>query len=104
MSLTIADTPMKTVKVTVETNLTCTALSANPAVTLSWYRDGELVEGGMVSVSPSSDPSGKLWDTTSILKVTPTLEDKGASYECRAINDAIHQPMVQSIMLDVQRE
>ncbi|PIK57680.1 putative kin of IRRE-like protein 3 [Apostichopus japonicus] len=103
VSVGINEGPLKTVSVTVASNISCTASGANPAARITWLKDGEQIEDGdKISTMPSPDPSMKLWDTKSFLLVTPALEDHGAIFECQAINAAIAEPMVQTLTLDVQ--
>ncbi|XP_072166367.1 kin of IRRE-like protein 3 [Diadema setosum] len=91
------------VVVSVPANLTCTAKGANPAASITWFRDNVALDGALYKSKPAiNDPSGRLWDAVSVLTVTPALLDHGILYECRASNAAISEPVTAGLTLDVQ--
>ena len=46
--------------------------------------------------------TGKLYDSTSVLTLTPTKDDDGKTFECQATNMALTTPRNATITLDVQ--
>ena len=69
--------------------LTCTSSSSNPAASLKWYRNSDILPNnqssnhtfGLVQTSPGTD-NGQV--TSQTLTVTPTREMDGDTYVCTA--------------------
>ena len=88
----------KVVKVGDALAISCKSGSSNPASKLSWWKDGDEVTGiDMGEVD--ADFGGK--STVSRLEITPTVEDHGEIYACRATNVLLEQSVSDAVTLNV---
>ncbi|XP_022110425.1 kin of IRRE-like protein 3 [Acanthaster planci] len=94
--------PILSVVVGVPTNLTCEATSANPAAQIKWLRGGSELSATYQRTWKAGDPSGKLMNAASALKVYPALADHSIVYECQVSHMAMATPRTLGITLDVQ--
>ena len=81
--------------------LTCQSNDAKPAPSLTWHRNDEPITSGVASSPPTSSVSEKMAATTSVLTFTPSMDDDGAVFSCRATNDALTNPISTSVTLNV---
>ncbi|KAM9846844.1 CD166 antigen homolog A isoform 2-T2 [Aulostomus maculatus] len=74
---------------------TCVATDANPAATISWKKNGELLvaDGRVVVITPSMkvDPATGLSTTSSTLQYAATKDDVGAVFTCVSTHEMTSQ-------------
>uniref|UniRef100_A0A8D3C761 Activated leukocyte cell adhesion molecule a n=1 Tax=Scophthalmus maximus TaxID=52904 RepID=A0A8D3C761_SCOMX len=74
---------------------TCVATDANPAATITWKKNGQLLaaDGKAVVITPSVklDPSTGLSTTSSMLQYVVTKEDVGAVFACVSTHELTNQ-------------
>ncbi|XP_051845399.1 basal cell adhesion molecule [Antechinus flavipes] len=69
---------------------TCTSRNANPAPSISWYRDGQALQiptelnGELYAVSRTVREASGLQSLTSILYLRPKKSDRDVAFHCRA--------------------
>ena len=63
----------------------CAVTAADPQAAISWYQDGVLIEG----------------ETMATVDITLTVEENGATVECRADNGLVRS---SSVVLDLERK
>ena len=63
----------------------CAVTAADPQAAISWYQDGVLIEG----------------ETMATVDITLTVEENGATVECRADNGLVRS---SSVDLDLERK
>lgn len=73
--------------------LTCTSLAGNPPARLNWYRGSSMMES---HYSLNGDI------VRAEVTFVPRTEDNGSELRCEAVNEAVNQPFVNSITIDVQ--
>ena len=79
--------------------ITCRSSSSNPASRLSWWKDGNEVMGLVDGGSTKAEHGG--WSAESRLELTPSVEDHGGIYACRATNTLLEQAVSDAVTLDV---
>ena len=79
--------------------ITCRSSSSNPASVLSWWKGGDKVVGVIDGGNASAEHGGL--STESRLELTPTVEDHGAIYSCRATNTVLEQAVSDAVTLNV---
>ena len=97
-SLEISLSP-RVVKVGQKVTITCQSSSSNPASRLSWWRDGDEVTGVIDGGTEPAEHGG--WSTVSRLELTPTVDDHGEIYSCRATNTLLEQAVSDAVTLNV---
>lgn len=97
-SLEISLSP-KVVKVGQLVTITCRSSSSNPASRLSWWKDGEEMTSATDVSTKEAEHGG--WSTESRLQLTPSVEDHGEIYACRATNTLLDQSVVDAVTLNV---
>ncbi|XP_056253356.1 CD166 antigen homolog A isoform X1 [Seriola aureovittata] len=74
---------------------TCVATDANPAVTITWKKNGKplVADGKAIVITPSMklDPATGLSTTSSILQYAATKEDVGPIFACMSTHELINQ-------------
>ncbi|XP_022601623.1 CD166 antigen [Seriola dumerili] len=74
---------------------TCVATDANPAVTITWKKNGKplVADGKAIVITPSMklDPATGLSTTSSILQYAATKEDVGATFACMSTHELTNQ-------------
>ncbi|XP_070549020.1 kin of IRRE-like protein 3 isoform X2 [Ptychodera flava] len=98
----IKGAPEIAVTASVVSNLTCTSENGNPAPTLTWKKNGEVVTGAHHRSYPAGDETGKLSSTESALAITPSIDDMDAEYTCESKNLAGEEPISTKIKLNVR--
>ncbi|XP_060522794.1 nephrin-like [Cylas formicarius] len=64
-------------------NVTCRSKGSRPPAIITWWKDGILLEGGIVTVSSDGNT------TTSVLSFNPSAADHGLVLACKASNQRI---------------
>ena len=78
--------------------IACTSSSSNPTSVLSWWKDGneiEGIDGGVIGAENGGT------STISKLQLRPTAEDDGEIYACRATNPLLETAVSDAVTLDV---
>lgn len=65
-----------------ETEVRCSTTGSRPPANITWWKGSKEIKSG---VSSSQSPDA----TTSMLRFTPTVEDNGKYFSCRAHNPLI---------------
>ncbi|XP_028921060.1 kin of IRRE-like protein 2 [Ornithorhynchus anatinus] len=82
------------------TNLTCLSHGAKPAPELSWFRGGVRLEGASYSKMVLAD--GVREAAQSSLPFTPSAQDDGATFSCRAQSPALPQGRSTAVSVSLQ--
>lgn len=85
------------------TNVTCRADSGKPKSQITWKKDDIRITEHTYEIV-TTQPDGKLVDTTGIVTITAALEDAGKKIECGAWNEALdeQEPYWTQATLNVQ--
>lgn len=79
--------------------LTCETGSSHPQSTISWWKDGLQLTGGVDDVVVDG-PFGGM-SSKNVLVVNVTADDDRANYMCQATNKALQLSVHDSVTLDV---
>ncbi len=78
--------------------LTCSTTSGNPSPGIRWFRNGDVLDSGDLSL-----PDEKFGTTSSTIVRLLSKHDHQANYSCTAENEAnIGLPVMNSLVLQVQ--
>ncbi|XP_076304781.1 nephrin-like isoform X2 [Tachypleus tridentatus] len=76
----------------------CEAGSSNPESNMQWWKNGRLINGGVVTIS-KGEYGGKI--TKSLLRFNVTSEDDGSIFVCQATNPKTQRSLNKTITLEV---
>lgn len=79
--------------------LTCETGSSHPQSTITWWKDGLQLSGGVDDVVADAPHGGKT--AKNVLVVNVTADDDRANYMCQATNKALQLSVHDSVVLDV---
>ncbi|XP_064425539.1 nephrin [Latimeria chalumnae] len=83
----------------VEYTVTCTVEDAKPAAEIRFTKSGVELSGDDSMASQGSDV--KLFNTESVIKITPESSDNGNQVACAVLNPAVDMPIVAGFTVNV---
>nr|CAB3259133.1 kin of IRRE-like protein 1 [Phallusia mammillata] len=84
-----------------ENTFTCRAYGGKPAAKLTWYKDGTEITENVENVF--TGPIKKLYNTTAILRITPSADDVDATYACVMKSDVMDEMKSIMMKLNIQK-
>ncbi|CAI9723007.1 kin of IRRE 1 isoform X1 [Octopus vulgaris] len=97
----ILEAPIAAVILGKPTNITCLVKNGKPGAKITWYLAGKLMNRKLYSTEMFTKPNKRV-DTKGNIMLIPKTEHSGKLLECHAINEALQNPYVTRVTLNVQ--
>ncbi|XP_061188974.1 kin of IRRE-like protein 1 [Saccostrea echinata] len=94
--------PVIPLELGVPTNITCRANGGKPAPQVLWYKEGSGRITNNTYTIGTPNKVTKVTDVIGIVTLKATNEDHEKKIECHAKNEALRQPLISSVTLNVQ--